>query len=336
MKEKMPLADNVELLVAEPPVPAASTAEPQQSTVRYRVVLKFAYWHLGALCGLYLAPSAHRATLVLNVVTFLAAGLGTTAGAHRLWSHRAYRAARPLQVLLVLMQTLACQHCVINWVRDHRLHHKYVDTDADPYSARRGLFFSHIGWLLLRKHPEVLRRGDMIDMADLQRNPVLQFQKKYYYPLNILLAFILPVLIPVVFWGEWWSHAHHVQLLSLMVGSHVTFCVNSLAHARGNRPYDATITPVQNTALYLLTYGEGHHNYHHAFPSDYRLSEFGMNHLNYTTALIELLARIGWAYDLKQASPEMVAKRAHRTGDGSRPCPMTAKDGLGEGRLKLK
>ncbi|XP_063635590.1 acyl-CoA Delta(11) desaturase-like [Cydia splendana] len=109
---------------------------------------------------------------------YMAGGFGITAGAHRLWSHRSFKATPPLQVLLMLAQTLACQLSAHSWARDHRLHHKYVDTDADPYCARRGLFFSHIGWLLVDKHPEVLRRGKTLDMADLEENPVLRFQKK--------------------------------------------------------------------------------------------------------------------------------------------------------------
>ncbi|XP_063636130.1 acyl-CoA Delta(11) desaturase-like [Cydia splendana] len=131
---------------------------------------------------------------------------------------------------------------------------------------------------------------------------------------------MLPVVIPVWCWGESWSHAHHVHLLTALLGLHVIFSVNSLAHAGDRKPYDTTYTPVENTFLYMLLFGEGHHNYHHAFPSDYRNSEFGFNYFNYSTALIELFAKVGWAYDLRPASPDIIAKRAHRTGDGSRTC----------------
>ncbi|XP_061705709.1 acyl-CoA Delta(11) desaturase-like isoform X2 [Cydia pomonella] len=325
-KENEPLVSEPKL--AEPRAPAAPTPEPRKYTVRYFVVLKFVYWHLGALYGLYLAFSAHWATIVFNVFIYMAAGFGVTAGGHRLWSHRGYKATLPLQVLLVLMQTLACQLSVHNWARDHRLHHKYVDTDTDPYNARRGLFFSHIGWLLVDKHPEVLRRGKTIYLADLEQNPVVMFQKKYYYYLNTLLGFIMPVVVPVVWWGESWSHAHHVHLLFSLVGLHIYFSVNSFAHAGDRKPYDATITPAENNFLYVILFGEGHHNYHHAFPSDYRISEFGFKYFNYSTTLIELFAKIGWAYDLKPASPDIVAKRAHRTGDGSRQWPVPVENGF--------
>lgn len=71
------------------------------------------------------------------------------------------------------------QDAAIDWARDHRVHHKYSETDADPHNAKRGFFFSHIGWLLCRKHPEVKEKGKNIDLSDLESDPILAFQKKY-------------------------------------------------------------------------------------------------------------------------------------------------------------
>lgn len=84
-----------------------------------------------------------------------ASGQGVTMGAHRLWSHRAFKAKLWLRIILLWMHTLAGQNCLYVWVRDHRQHHKFSDTDADPHNANRGFFFSHIGWLLSKKHPKV-------------------------------------------------------------------------------------------------------------------------------------------------------------------------------------
>jgi len=70
------------------------------------------------------------------------------------------------------------QNPIFEWVRDHRVHHRFSETDADPHNARRGLFFSHVGWLMLKKHPEVLRRGKKVDMSDVLADPVVQFQEK--------------------------------------------------------------------------------------------------------------------------------------------------------------
>ena len=82
-------------------------------------------------------------------------------------------------------------------MRDHRQHHKFSDTDADPHNANRGFFFSHVGWLLSRKHPKVIEYGKKIDMSDLEADPWIMFQKKYvdfyffHNKTNIICIFFL-------------------------------------------------------------------------------------------------------------------------------------------------
>ncbi|XP_018058472.1 PREDICTED: acyl-CoA desaturase-like [Atta colombica] len=98
-----------------------------------------------------------------SILWFVALGtaamIGVTAGTHRLWSHRSYKAKWPMRLILMIFQTIAFQDTIYQWARDHRVHHKFTDTDADPYNARRGFFFSHIGWLLIRKHPDIVIKG---------------------------------------------------------------------------------------------------------------------------------------------------------------------------------
>lgn len=78
----------------------------------------------------------------------------------------------------MILQTIAFQNSIYEWSRDHRVHHKFTDTDADPHNAARGFFFSHMGWLLIRKHPDVKEKGKLIDMSDLEQDGVVMFQKK--------------------------------------------------------------------------------------------------------------------------------------------------------------
>ena len=73
---------------------------------------------------------------------------------------------------------LSFQNDIIEWCRDHRVHHKYSETDADPHNAKRGFFFAHIGWLLVRKHPDVKEKGKQLDLSDLYADPVCRFQRK--------------------------------------------------------------------------------------------------------------------------------------------------------------
>lgn len=104
---------------------------------------------------------------------------GITGGAHRLWAHKAYKAKVPLRIILMILQTLAFQNSIYEWVRDHRVHHKYTDTNADPHNSKRGFFFSHMGWLLCKKHNDVKTKGAAIDMSDLELDPIVMFQKRF-------------------------------------------------------------------------------------------------------------------------------------------------------------
>lgn len=141
---------------------------------------------------------------------FVVSALGITAGAHRLWSHRSYKASLPLRILLGVANSMAfqvarhaifklcsrpaccvhgsdlspppsppVQNDIYEWARDHRVHHKYSETDADPHNAVRGFFFAHIGWLLVRKHPDVIEKGRKLELRDLQADGVVMFQRKY-------------------------------------------------------------------------------------------------------------------------------------------------------------
>jgi stearoyl-CoA desaturase (delta-9 desaturase) len=115
----------------------------------------------------------------LGVLYGLAGGLGVTAGAHRLWTHRSYKARWPARLILMLLNCIALQNDVIEWARNHRSHHKWTDTVADPHNATRGFFFSHMGWLMLGKHPEVRRQGAKLDLSDLYADPILRFQRRW-------------------------------------------------------------------------------------------------------------------------------------------------------------
>lgn len=108
-------------------------------------------------------------------------GIGVTAGVHRLWAHRTYKAKTPLRIILALCYYSAGQNRIFNWTRDHRVHHKYTDTVADPHDTNRGFWFSHVGWLTLKKRPDVRKKGKGIDMSDIINDPVVRFFDKYVH-----------------------------------------------------------------------------------------------------------------------------------------------------------
>ncbi|XP_076154248.1 acyl-CoA desaturase [Alosa pseudoharengus] len=286
-------------------------------TIVWKNVILMSLLHIGSLYALLLIPSAASMTLAWSVLCFLVSALGVTAGAHRLWSHRSYKASLPLKIFLATANSMAFQNDIFEWARDHRVHHKYSETDADPHNALRGFFFAHIGWLLVRKHPDVIEKGRKLELSDLKADKVVMFQRKYYKLSVLLMCFFVPMFVPWYFWGETLWIAYFVPaLLRYTMVLNATWLVNSAAHMWGNRPYDVKINPRENRWVTFSAIGEGFHNYHHTFPYDYATSEFGCR-LNLTTCFIDSMCFLGLAKDCKRVARELVEARAKRTGDGS-------------------
>ncbi|XP_017000387.2 acyl-CoA Delta-9 desaturase [Drosophila takahashii] len=294
-------------------------AEDRKLAWVWRNITLFAFVHLAALYGLYLIiTKAKLATTLFAAFLYIIGMLGVTAGAHRLWAHRTYKAKWPMRLILIIFNTIAFQDAAFHWARDHRVHHKFSETDADPHNATRGFFFSHVGWLLCKKHPDVKEKGKSLDLSDLRADPILMFQRKHYFMLMPLACFVMPTVIPMVCWEESLACSWFVAtMFRWCFQLNMTWLVNSAAHKFGGRPYDKSMNPVQNAYVSAFTFGEGWHNYHHAFPWDYKTSEWGRYSPNVTTAFIDMFAAIGWAYDLKSVAPDTIKRRVLRTGDGS-------------------
>ncbi|PLW67973.1 acyl-CoA desaturase [Pseudohalioglobus lutimaris] len=194
-------------------------------------------------------------------------GLSITGGYHRLWSHKAYQAHPALKWFYALWGAGALQNSILIWSADHRRHHRYVDdNERDPYSAGRGLWFSHMGWML---RDYQTNDPDFSNARDLQRDAVVMFQHKHYIALTVLMNVGLPLLLGF-YLGDVIGTLLLVGLFRLIVNHHVTFFINSLAHFWGRRPYTESNSARDNGFLAFLTYGEGYHNYHHIFQTDYR------------------------------------------------------------------
>ncbi|XP_017104428.2 acyl-CoA Delta12-desaturase [Drosophila bipectinata] len=296
-----------------------AAAKPYEMEIVWLNVGLFVILHSMALYGLYLifAESAYLELLPVYVTMFIG-GLGITAGVHRLWSHKAYKAKLSLRIFLMLCQSLAFQNSIWEWTRDHRVHHKFTDTHADPHNSRRGFFFAHMGWLMCKKHPDVTTKGKQISMEDIEQDPVVMFQKKYYFVVMPICCFVLPMIFPYYVMGSSLRVCFFTcSMLRFCLSLHFTWLVNSAAHFYGMKPYDVNVSAMNNKLVSTLTIGEGWHNYHHVFPWDYKAAELGTYSFNWSTAFIDLMAKIGQAYDLKFVSQEMVYKRVLRTGDGS-------------------
>ncbi|ODN04089.1 Acyl-CoA Delta(11) desaturase [Orchesella cincta] len=209
--------------------------------------------------------------------------------------------------------------------RDHRLHHKYSETDADPHNISRGIFFTHIGWTMIKEHPQVTEKEKTIDFSDLHNDPVVAFQHKYFRIFDLILYHAMPILIPYYLWLPSLYMCVCVNYLRFVISYNTSSLGNSVAHTWTRKPYQKDIGPSDVTWLSLLIVGEGWHNFHHVFPWDYRSTDIGLYVCNLATAFIDLMAKIGWAYDLKTVPDQVIRRRAARTGDGSHPhAPLSA------------
>ena len=200
-------------------------------------------------------------------VLCFATGLSITGGYHRFWAHRSYQASKPLQIFYMLFGAMSLQNSILVWASMHRVHHRHVDdVDKDPYSIKRGLWFAHMGWML-RNYPS--GELDLSNARDLEANPIVRFQHKYYLWIAVGMNFGLAFLLG---WanGDIWGCLLLPGFMRLVVSHHVTFFINSLAHYWGRQPYTSQNTARDNDVLAFFTYGEGYHNFHHIFASDYR------------------------------------------------------------------
>lgn len=199
---------------------------------------------------------------------FVYCGMSITAGYHRLWSHKTYQAHWSLRFIFALGGAFALQNSILHWSSDHRIHHKHVDNnDVDPYSAKRGFWYSHIGWMC--REYQAHRYHDYKNVRDLQKDSIVMWQHKHYLSLTLLMNFGVPIAF-----GLWHGNLLNslllVGFLRLVLSHHTTFFINSLAHIWGKQTYTDKNTARDNGILALFTFGEGYHNYHHIFENDYR------------------------------------------------------------------
>ncbi len=207
------------------------------------------------------------AAVVAYIVLTSLTELAITAGYHRLWAHNAYEAHWSVRLLFALFGAMALQNTVLHWSSGHRVHHRHVDdVDIDPYSAKRGLWFSHIGWML-RHYPSGEVNFD--NVKNLTKDPIVMWQYKYYVPIALVMNFAIPIGLGVIF-SDMWGMILLAGFLRIVTTHHFTFFINSIAHKWGAQPYTDENTARDNHFFAFLTFGEGYHNYHHIFQNDYR------------------------------------------------------------------
>jgi stearoyl-CoA desaturase (delta-9 desaturase) len=282
-----------------------------ETAIKWPMCAYFFIVHVAGLIGLWQCL-VHESLWVLAeaVVWYMVSGWGITVGCHRLWSHRSFKARTPTRVLLMLLASVANQGDIYHWSRDHRSHHKCSDSAADPHDIQRGFFYAHVGWILMRKKDSVVTAGKQIPCDDLLADGVVRFHQSVNPWWNQFWCFVVPGLYGMWRLDSFMSGMFVFGAMRWVMSSHATWCVNSVAHLYGTRPYK-DILPSQSFVVALLTNGEGWHNYHHSFPWDYATAEHNWwLQWNTSKMLIDFFAIFGQTYDHKRARSETVAKHA--------------------------
>lgn len=236
----------------------------------------------------------HWGQVALGVVFYFMTGISITAGYHRLYAHKAYDAHFIVKLFFLIFGAATFQNSVLKWASDHRLHHAKVDSEEDPYSIQEGFFYAHMGWIFLKKNSEVKDRY----AKDFMMDKLLLWQHKYYLVISVIAGFILPAILGQVLFGSWLGGLAIGGFVRVVFVHHCTFFINSLCHFLGTTPYTDTNSAKDSWYMALLSFGEGYHNFHHFFQTDYRNGIYWYQ-FDPTKWLINFLRSFGLAYKLK-------------------------------------
>jgi stearoyl-CoA desaturase (delta-9 desaturase) len=262
--------------------------------LNYTSIGLISFFHAVAMYGFFTLPITNI-DIITTLFMYFFTGLGITAGYHRLWSHRTYKASIPVQFILAFAGAGASEGSILWWSKYHRLHHNMSDTEDDPYGPQKGFFYSHIWWIFENKDLPKLKD---VNVKDLKSNPIVMFQHKYYLQISLLCSIGLPFLYYYYYNLNLFHCFIYPIAIARVILWHSTWFVNSLAHWLGDQPHGKSGTSRDHMFTAFLTFGEGYHNYHHEYPYDYRN---GLRWYDYdpTKWLIETLYILGLVFDLK-------------------------------------
>jgi stearoyl-CoA desaturase (delta-9 desaturase) len=258
--------------------------------------------------------------LAILAVMYLTTALAVTVGYHRLLTHRAFDAPRPVRYTLAVLAQMAVQGSVIDWVADHRKHHAFTDEEGDPHSphndhgsglrgALRGLWYAHTGWLFeTQGHAEKRRYA-----RDLLEDPVMRRISRAF-PAFVALGLAIPFAagfaltgtlagaLTALLWGGF---------VRIFLVHHVTWSINSVCHFFGSRRFETDDMSTNVFWLALPSLGESWHHNHHAFP---RSARHGLRwwELDVSALVIGAMERVGLARDVVRIAPARQRERELR------------------------
>ncbi|MGH9805576.1 MAG: acyl-CoA desaturase [Candidatus Acidiferrales bacterium] len=244
--------------------------------------------HLGAVAAVW--ETTWAAVGVCFLLHALCGGLGMCVGYHRLLTHRSFKCPRWLEYSLAVLGALCLQGGPVEWTSQHRQHHQHADKPGDPHSAREGFWWSHMFWILWMPRGAAREAIANRYAPDLLQVPFYRSLERLHHWPTILLGVLLYLLggWPFVVWGVF---------VRLVLIYHCTWLVNSAGHAFGGATFRTNDLSTNCWWVALISYGEGWHNNHHAFPTSARHGlKFWEIDLAY--GFIRTLKALGLAWDL--------------------------------------
>ena len=256
--------------------------------------------------------------IVIASVAYVVSGMGVTVGFHRHFTHKSFKACRPLKVALAVAGSLAFQGGVVSWVADHRRHHAFSDKEGDPHSpwlfgtgpiaVARGFWHAHMGWLLDRDKTNARRFApDLLadrDIAAVDRRFILL----------TVASLSVPALVGGLVSWSWWG-----ALTALLWGGlvrvgllhHVTWSINSICHMFGDRPFASRDRSANVWWLAVLSFGESWHNLHHADPTCARHG-VRRGQVDISARLVWIFEKFGWVHSVRWPTARRLERLAAR------------------------
>ncbi len=254
---------------------------------------------------------------VIMITSYYIANISVGIGAHRLWSHGSYKTTKFVEFILMIINSGTLQGPVLGWVSAHKRHHAYGDTENDPHTPLKyknkikGFFWAHLGWMLVGDY--LGQKIDKNTMSTIGKNKMFTWQLKHYLKIAVFMNIIPPMIFGWCVFAEISLQSTLAGLLSVgfarALQQQMTFCVNSLLHIFGSRKY-ANDTSGDIWWLFVFLLGENWHNFHHAFPRDYR-NGHKWYHADFHKLIIALMAKCGLAWDLVATSDERIVAKMH-------------------------
>ncbi|WP_326954677.1 acyl-CoA desaturase [Amycolatopsis sp. NBC_01286] len=253
--------------------------------------------------------------LILAAVFYVFATLGVTVGFHRYFTHGAFKASRPLRIVLAVAGSMAVQGSVIFWVASHRRHHAFADREGDPHSPwlfgtspsalLRGFWHAHMGWMFGREVTNADRFApDLVADADLR------VVNRFFW-LWITLSLALPAALGGLLTWSWWGAVtafFWAGLVRIAFLHHVSWSVNSICHLIGERPFASRDKAANFWPLAILSMGESWHNSHHADPTCARHGVL-RGQVDVSARVIWGFERLGWATDVRWPRVDRLAAK---------------------------